>query len=79
MELITVITTLNQAGRAVADFLHPIFDNAFYFFLFIAIVTSVAYYFISISILFFDKTKKKSMKKWTKKITFCHGTDTYQK
>jgi len=62
MEFMTVLIVLNQIGRGIADFLHPIFNNIFYLFLFIAIIASAAYYFISVYISFFDKTKKKNYK-----------------
>lgn len=58
MDLVMIITILSQAGRQVLDFLHPIFDNAFYFFLYIAIIVSATYYIFSISTLFSNKTKK---------------------
>jgi len=62
MDFATIIMLWSQTVRSIADFLHPIFDNAFYFFLYIAVITSVIYYIISISVLFSDKTKKKKEK-----------------
>lgn len=59
MEFITALALLNQTGRSILDFLHPIFNNAFYFFLAVAIAVSIAYYIASVNVLFFDKTKKK--------------------
>ncbi len=59
MEFNTVLTVSNQIGRVVFDFLHPIFNNAFYILLFIAIATSIIYYYISFHTLLSNKTKKK--------------------
>jgi len=62
MEFMTVLTITNQMGRSVLDFFHPIFNNLFYFFLFIAIITSIAYYYISFHALLSGKVKKKDYK-----------------
>lgn len=62
MELATIIILWSQIVRSTADFLHPIFDNAFYFFLSLAVIASAAYYIFSITIPFVDKTKKKKYK-----------------
>ena len=67
MDLATYITLSDEAGRAFLDFLHPIFDNAFYFFLFIAVIASITYYFISATVIFVDKTKKKKYKELDEK------------
>jgi len=59
MEFSIIISILNKIWRPIADFLHPIFYNAFYLVLFIAVIVSVIYYIISINIIFFNKVKKK--------------------
>ena len=56
-------------GRQMLDFLHIVFDNIFYAFLFIAIIVSVLYYLVSVYVLF-NKNRAKEKRFITEKAPF---------
>ena len=57
--IITASTITPERGRAILDFLHIIFDNAFYVFLAIAVFVSFIYYVLAVNNIMFSKRKKK--------------------
>ena len=61
-----VFKQYNELGRPILDFFHIIFDNLFYFFLFLAIIISAVYYIMSLYSLF--NKKKYPEKEFIKEI-----------
>lgn len=53
-----VFKQYNQLARLILDFIHIIFNNLFYFFLFIAVIVSAVYLFMSFHTIFNKKKDK---------------------
>ena len=53
-----VDSVMSEGTRLALNLLHLIFDKLFYILLFIAIIVSISYLFISVYVMFFNKKKQ---------------------